>query len=145
MAAHRPAAAIAAVAIVLTAGLSAAPAAGAAVNHHKVTVGETVFAHHRRAKYEVRPSQIGIMEPGRTKMSALHWSQWTASKAKAKGDMVEIGCGCGVPARLVLTRVRDGHFTLMTVYTSTSPKVPRRYRWTGTANSSSKKIWKHKA
>jgi hypothetical protein len=144
MAAHRPAAVIAAVAIVLTAGLSAAPVAGAAVDSHKVTVGETVGAHHLRAKYEVRPSQIAIMEPGGTRMSSLHWSLWTATKAKAKGAMVA-GCGCGVPARLVLTRVRDGHFTLMTVYTSTSPNVPRRFRWTGTASASSKKVWQHKA
>jgi hypothetical protein len=147
---HRIATAIAAAAVVLTAGLSAAPTAQASVNHRKATVGETVFRHHKyrklRATYAVRPSTIALLEPDKREVISLHWSAWSAGSAKGSGFLKQAGgCGCGVPARVLLSRVRSGHFTRMRVYPQTSPHSPMVFRWLGTAKANSAKLWQAKA
>lgn len=147
---HRLAAAIAAVTIALTAGLGATSTAGAAVRHEKTTVGETVFSHHkwhkRRAHYAVRPGKIALLEPYNREVAGLHWSAWSSGKAKGSGELRQAGgCGCGVPARVVLSRVRSGHFTRMLVYPSTSPHSPMAFRWLGTSKATSAKLWQGKA
>ena len=55
------------------------------------------------------------------------------------------GCGCGVPARVVLSRVRSSRFTRMQVYSQTSPRSPMAFRWLGTAKPNSAKLWQAKA
>jgi len=143
---HRIATAIAAATVILTAGLSAAPTARASINHGNVTVGETVFSHHKyqklRAAYAVRPSTIALLEPYNREVISLHWSAWSGGSASGSGFLKEAGgCGCGVPARVVLSRVRSGHFTLMLVYSQTSPGSPMAFRWLGTAKANSAKLW----
>jgi hypothetical protein len=150
MGVHRLATAIAAPTVVLVAGLGTAPAAGAAADHAKVTVGETVFAHHKyqklRADYAVRPAKIALLEPFNREVISLHWSAWSDRGARGSGFLKNAGaCGCGVPARVVLSRVRSGHFTLMKVYSQTSPHSPMAFRWLGTAKAHSAKLWQGKA
>lgn len=142
---HWIATAIAASALVLTATCSPAPAAQASAGHRKVTVGETLFRHHKyhklRATYAVRPSAIALLEPGRGEIVALRWSIWSSTRAKGNGALQDAGGCCGVPVRVQLSRVRSDHFTRMLVFSNTGSHASRVFRWLGTSTARSPKTW----
>jgi hypothetical protein len=137
----------AATVVVLTVGLGVAPTARASAGHGKTTVGETAFRRHKYRKlhavYVVRPDGIALLEPYNREVISLHWSAWSRQSARGSGFLKNAGgCGCGVPARVVLSRVQSGHFTRMLVYPQTSPRSPMAFRWLGTAKANSAKLWR---
>jgi hypothetical protein len=111
-------------------GLGTATAgASASASVHRVTVPETVLGHDTRATYKVRPSRVARLTPQNIVIST-RWSAWSGMGARGRGVLTTIGqSGGGVPCRIVLSRVRSGHFTRMRVTTQASPNSPIHFRW----------------
>jgi hypothetical protein len=96
----------------------------------RVTVPETVLGHPGRAAFRVRPRTIVELRPGHGEVIGLAWSAWSGGGARGNGTFSDVGQrGGGVPCRVVLSRVRSGHFTRMKVTQQTSRNSPRTYRW----------------
>jgi hypothetical protein len=129
-------------AAVMAAGITA-PASAASVPRAGVTVSVHGTYFHHQAHYRVRPKAMVLMEPGHAEVNDMQWSAWGAT-SRGTGELKQAGgCGCGVPARVVLSRVRAGHFTRMAVYSQTSPHSAMWYWWPGKTTPSTVKVWQH--
>lgn len=127
-------------AAVMAAGITAPVSAASAPRAGVTTSVRGVYFHHQ-AHYRVRPKAMVLMEPGRTEVNDMHWSAW-GTTSRGTGELKQAGgCGCGVPARVVLSRVRYGHFTRMAVYSQTSPNTAMWFRWPGKTTASMVKVW----
>jgi hypothetical protein len=129
-------------AAVMAAGITA-PASAASVPRAGVTVSVHGVYFHHQAHYRARPKAMVLMEPGHAEVNDMQWSAWGAT-SRGTGELKQAGgCGCGVPARVVLSRVRAGHFTRMAVYSQTSPNTAMWYWWPGKTKASTVKVWQH--
>jgi hypothetical protein len=96
----------------------------------RVTVPETVLGHPGRVAYQVRPVTVVELEPLNGQIADLAWSSWSGAGARGSGTLQQVGQrGGGAPSRVILSRVRSGHFTRMKVTQQPSPRSPRTYRW----------------
>jgi hypothetical protein len=111
-------------------GIASAGASSSVQPSARVTVPETVLGHPGRATFKVRPRTIVELRPGSAEVIGMQWPAWSGGGARGNGTFTDVGQrGGGVPCRVVLSRVRSGHFTRMKVTQQTSPKSPRTYRW----------------
>jgi hypothetical protein len=118
---------------VLGAGTSAAgiASASAAVEPSaRTTVPTTVLGHPGRVAYKVRPRTVVELEPFNRHVVDMEWLAWSSGGASGSGTLQQVGQrGGGVPCRVVLSRVRSGHFTRMQVTSQSSPHSPMKFQW----------------